>query len=308
MWSLRVEFGRLCGGRVRRGEGVAVQHRFLSTPRSGRAAWRDAMYRLGLPVGELAGSEPPSASVTCLTSPLGMEFALIDAGPQTISGRRTDQPASVWLAVLLDGKRHARERGRRTVALAVGDIAFGPTGRTATLLLETRCRLMFVKAPRVALDHRLVAVRGLKVGRLESPQGVAQDLLRPAARHGARRCPRLTVGSASAGGAGAHRIPRRQPGGGERRRGVRRRRPVAASAPDLPEHRDPASRPRPVAARAWRTRTASRRATSRSCSPPPRTPSATTCQRAAPGALQDGPGQSAVRAPFDLGDLLPLGI
>ena len=74
-------------------------------------AWRDAMYRLGLPVGDLPGSEPPSASVTCLTSPLGMELALIDAGAQTISGRRTDLPAAIWLAVLLEG-RGAAARAR----------------------------------------------------------------------------------------------------------------------------------------------------------------------------------------------------
>ena len=89
------------------------------------------MHRLGLPVGEIAGSEPPSATVTCLTSPLGMEFALIDAGPQAISGRRTDQPASVWLAVLLEGSATLESEGVEQ-SLAVGDIAYGPTGRTAS--------------------------------------------------------------------------------------------------------------------------------------------------------------------------------
>lgn len=131
------------------------------------------MHRLGLPVGELCQSEPPTASVTCLTSPLGMEFALIDAGAQTISGLRTDQPASVWLAVLLDGRAALAGEGVDQ-AMAVGDIAYGPTGRAATLALETRCRLMFVRAPRVALDHRLVAVRGLKIGLLDAAGGVAR--------------------------------------------------------------------------------------------------------------------------------------
>lgn len=129
------------------------------------------MHRLGLPVGELAESEPPSASVTCLTSPLGMEFALIDAGAQAISGRRTDLPAAVWLAILLDGQAALHCDGLDQ-AISVGDIAYGPTGRTATLLLETRCRLMFVRAPRVALDHRLVPVHGLKIGRLAIGSGV----------------------------------------------------------------------------------------------------------------------------------------
>ncbi len=143
-------------------------------PAADRAsAWRNAMDRLGLPVGGLAEREPPSATVTCLTSPLGMEFALIDAGPQAISGRRTDQPASVWLVVLLAGQAALESEGVER-AMAVGDIAYGPTGQAASLVLESRCRLMFVKTPRVALDHRLVAVRGLKIGRLDASAGVAQ--------------------------------------------------------------------------------------------------------------------------------------
>lgn len=130
------------------------------------------MHRLGLPVGDLQEHEPPEASVTCLTSTLGMEFALIDAGAQAISGRRTDLPAAIWLAVLLEGQASIQSDDTST-AIGVGDIAYGPTGRAATLLMETRCRILFVRAPRVALDHRLVSVRGLKIGRLEADNGVS---------------------------------------------------------------------------------------------------------------------------------------
>lgn len=135
------------------------------------AAWRDAMFRLGLPVGDLAETAPPVAAVTCLTSPLGMEFSLIDAGAQTISGRRTDLPAAIWLAVLVEGAARIESEGLAE-AMSAGDIAYGPTGRMASLVLETDCRLMFVRAPRVALDHRLIAVRGLKVGRLAAENGL----------------------------------------------------------------------------------------------------------------------------------------
>ncbi|HEY1448405.1 MAG TPA: helix-turn-helix domain-containing protein [Caulobacteraceae bacterium] len=160
-------------------------------PAERASAWRDAMYRLGLPVGDIAESEPPSASVTCLTSPLGMEFALIDAGAQTISGRRTDLPAAIWLAILLEG--HSRiESDGVDQAMAAGDIAFGPSGRAATLVMETQCRLMFVRAPRVALDHRLIAVRGLKVGRLETDTGMI-GVLSGLLTATARSLPNLTV-------------------------------------------------------------------------------------------------------------------
>jgi AraC-like DNA-binding protein len=120
-----------------------------------------------------------------------MEFALVDAGAQTINGRRTDLPAAVWLAVLLDGRASLRSEGV-DAAMSVGDIAFGPTGREATLVLETRCRLLFVKAPRVALDHRLVAVRGLKVGRLEIGAGAAR-IFSGLLRATADALPELTV-------------------------------------------------------------------------------------------------------------------
>jgi AraC-like DNA-binding protein len=148
-------------------------------PAARAGAWRDAMFRLGLPVGELAEAEPPSASVTCLTSPLGMEFAVIDAGAQTISGRRTDLPAAIWLAVLLEGGARIESEGLNQ-DMQPGDIAYGPTGRAATLVMETACRLMFVRAPRVALDHRLIVVRGLQVGRLKADRalvGVFSGLL-----------------------------------------------------------------------------------------------------------------------------------
>lgn len=154
-------------------------------PAARAAAWRDAMYRLGLPVGDLAEAEAPSATVTCLTSPLGMEFALIDAGPQTISGRRTDLPAAIWLAVLVDGATRIESEGLDQ-AMAAGDIAYGPTGQAATLVIETASRLMFVRAPRVALDHRLIAVRGLKIGRIEAGAGLAgvfSGLLGATAQH-----------------------------------------------------------------------------------------------------------------------------
>jgi AraC-like DNA-binding protein len=60
--------------------------------------------------------------------------------------------------------------------LAPGDIAYGPTGQAAALRLETRCRLMFVRAPRVALDHRLITPVSLRVGRLQAATGVAHIL------------------------------------------------------------------------------------------------------------------------------------
>ncbi|MBU4436203.1 MAG: helix-turn-helix domain-containing protein [Alphaproteobacteria bacterium] len=147
-----------------------------SHPRAERAAaWREAMSRLGLPIEGLSDAEPASASVVCLTSPLGIEFALVEAGAQAISGRRTGQPAAVWLAVLLSGDALLVTEDLAE-ELSPGDIAYGPTGEAAALQLETRCKLMFVRAPRVALNHRLIAPFHLRVGRLDAAKGGAHIL------------------------------------------------------------------------------------------------------------------------------------
>ena len=152
-----------------------------SHPRAERAeAWRDAMGRLGLPIEGLSAGEPAAASVICLTSPLGIEFALVEAGAQTISGRLSGQPAAVWLAVLLHGEA-TLVTDDLAVGVSTGDIAFGPTGQAAALRLDTRSRLLFVRAPRVALDHRLIKPFNLRVGWLEGSKGVPRilsDLLR----------------------------------------------------------------------------------------------------------------------------------
>ena len=140
-------------------------------PNERREAWREAMVRLRLPVEAASGDDEASASVTSLVSPMGMEFSLVSAGAQEISGRNPDQPAAIWLAVLLEGQA-VLDDGRREVAIQAGDIVFGPTGMAASLRLHTRFRLLFITAPRVALDHRLVAPRSLRIGHLPAAAGM----------------------------------------------------------------------------------------------------------------------------------------
>ena len=135
------------------------------------AAWREAMARLRLPVGSAADGGEEAASVISLVSPMGMEVSLVEAGAQAISGRNPDQPAAVWVAVLLEGAAVLSD-GREESEVVVGDIVFGPTGVAAALRLATRFRLLLITAPRLALDHRLVAPRAVRVGRLAAAHGV----------------------------------------------------------------------------------------------------------------------------------------
>jgi AraC-like DNA-binding protein len=135
-------------------------------------AWREVMNRLNLPLGRIDHPEPFQGDVSCLRSPLGMDFAVMAASPQEISGRNPNQPAAVWLVVLLEGSATFWDGDLTTTTLDTGDIIYGPTGIDAALTLETPFRLLFVSAPRVALDHRLLAPQSLSVGRFGGDRGL----------------------------------------------------------------------------------------------------------------------------------------
>ncbi len=148
-----------------------------------RSAWREAMVRLRLPVEAAPDDDGSSASVTSLVSPTGMEFSVVSAGAQEISGRNPDQPAAIWLAALLEGSAVLND-GEAEAVVEAGDIVFGPTGMAASLQLKTRFRLLFLTAPRLALDQRLVAPRSLRIGHLPAARGanhVFSGLLRAVA-------------------------------------------------------------------------------------------------------------------------------
>jgi AraC-like DNA-binding protein len=136
-----------------------------------RQAWREVLDRLRLPLGEPPDTDPFRGEVSCIVSPLGMDFAVMSASPQEISGRNPNQPAAVWLAVLLKGDATFFD-GESTATLDVGDIMYGPSGMNAALRLMTPFRLLFINAPRVALDHRLIAPLSLRVGRLPAGHGI----------------------------------------------------------------------------------------------------------------------------------------
>ena len=140
-------------------------------PGERRRAWREAMVRLRLPVEAAPDDDAGGASVVSLVSPMGMEFSVVSAGAQEISGRNPDQPAAIWLAALLEGAAVLND-GRGEADIEPGDIVFGPTGMAAALTLTTRFRLLFITAPRVALGHRLVAPQALKIGRLPAATGM----------------------------------------------------------------------------------------------------------------------------------------
>ncbi len=146
-------------------------------PAERREAWLDVLRRLRLPPAKPAEGAPLRATVAFLTSPLGVEFAVVDCTAQVIAGRNADQRSAVWLALALEGEVSFWD-GSTTTALAPGDVVYGATGIEAALDVHGPARLLFVNAPRVALNHRLVAPLALKLGVFDSARGLGHVLSR----------------------------------------------------------------------------------------------------------------------------------
>ena len=142
-----------------------------------REAWEDALNRLCLPVGDGSVSDDFSASVACIVSPLGIEFARIHAGPHTISGVYPNQPSSIWMVLLLAGEAEFFD-GREQHSVAPGDMTYGPSGVPAELEFKTDSRQLFIKVPQIALSQRLIRPLSTRVGYLPGQMGISHVLSR----------------------------------------------------------------------------------------------------------------------------------
>ena len=137
--------------------------------------WRDTMNRLGFSVIGLPDAEHQGASVQCLTSPLGVEFVLIDAANQSISGGGGLEPRTTWMATLLSG-RASLVTDQQVEAMSPGDIAHGSGEQAVAVKLEAGCRLMFVRAPQVVTDLQGDATSGARVSYLATAAGSVRIL------------------------------------------------------------------------------------------------------------------------------------
>lgn len=125
-------------------------------PAQRSAAWIDAMRRLRLPLVTLPDSKPMEGEVAVVESPLGLQFALIEADPQTITGQTEDEGEGLWLSVLLEGEGVLRAAGLEAHCRP-GMILCGITRSPAELTLATRHRQLFVHLPRFVIAPRLLA-------------------------------------------------------------------------------------------------------------------------------------------------------
>ncbi|MGH8863127.1 MAG: helix-turn-helix domain-containing protein [Burkholderiales bacterium] len=138
-------------------------------------AWRDAMGKLRLPVGKLPGTGGFRGTISCIESPLGMQFALVDAEPHEIRGRYLDQPAAIWLTLLIAGDAKL-SYDQCTIDLAPGDIAYGPTFADATLSFPRDVRQLFINVQRLTLNPRVFAPLSLRLGCLQGQFGINRVL------------------------------------------------------------------------------------------------------------------------------------
>lgn len=136
-------------------------------------AWRDAMARLRLPLGGPAGAVGFRGSVSCIESPFGMQFAVVDAEPLEFSGRYLDQPPAIWLTLQIEGGAKLRFDGRE-IDLVPGDIAYGPTFADASLRFTTDFRQLFVNVQKLTLNPRVFAPLALNLGCLRGQSGISR--------------------------------------------------------------------------------------------------------------------------------------
>ncbi len=133
------------------------------------------MNRLCLPIGAFPDAGPFRTSITCIVSPLGIEFARIESSAHEISGVYPNQPSSIWLVLLLEGEAEFFD-GRQHYAVRAGDMTYGPSGVPATLTFKTDSRQLFIKVPQLALKQRLINPTSLTVGYLPGESGIARVL------------------------------------------------------------------------------------------------------------------------------------
>ena len=138
-----------------------------------QAAWVDVLRRLMLPVADLNSLANVNGSVTVATTPLGCEFALLDATPQTYSGRNPGHNSPVWLAVLAHGEGRL-EVGGAVTPLGPRSIVYGASGVDSTLSLTTPFRMLFIKIPQLAISPRMITPLGQRVGILPGDSALEQ--------------------------------------------------------------------------------------------------------------------------------------
>lgn len=144
-----------------------------SSPKEDRlSAWQAAISTLNLPVAESPCEGDFKGEMTCLVSPMGIRFAVIEADALYVHGEYPKQSDAIWLGVLLEGDATLHHRGAE-IALNVGDMIFGVTGGTrASLEFKSRFRQVFINVPHAIFNERFAAPLAQRFGYLPAQDGI----------------------------------------------------------------------------------------------------------------------------------------
>jgi AraC-like DNA-binding protein len=141
-------------------------------PEARNAAWNDAMRRLRLPLVTPDGGGPMQGEVTVVESPMGLQFALIDASPQKIEGRSEDQVEGLWVSILLEGEGRISGSGFQA-SFIPGRILCGISRNAAALAFAGHHRQLLIQLPAVAIAPRLLAGLNDPLVLIEASEGTA---------------------------------------------------------------------------------------------------------------------------------------
>ena len=135
-------------------------------------AWREALHRHSLRPEIAAAAEPLYGTLTAGRTAHGVGLARIASSPQTIQ-RLGDQADAVWLALHLGGDA-ALHDGQQTIALAPGDVVFGPSQARAGLDFRSNFRQFIVSMPRASLKARLPEAPAFALRHLSGHAGLGR--------------------------------------------------------------------------------------------------------------------------------------
>lgn len=140
------------------------------------ANWREAMSRINLPVSDVETPEAFWGVITSRESPLGIKISVVESEPQTISGKYGAQPNAIWMTTLIEGKARL-DVDQETFKIRPRDIVYGRTGgKQAELTYTTPYKQIFVSAPPLVIDPRLISPVALQLGCIHGDAGVARIL------------------------------------------------------------------------------------------------------------------------------------
>ncbi len=136
----------------------------MDYPKEERVArWTNALKQLCIPVECPDSPDDFDGQITVQVSPLGMEFALVESDAITFSGQFEEQPQGIWFSSVMEGEGRF-ESAELESEIKAGYVIYGPTGVPATLAFSGRFKQLFVRAPQLALNPRLVVPMALPIG------------------------------------------------------------------------------------------------------------------------------------------------